>query len=427
MEAMEEIAFEHYSDMPFVRIRKEDLIGVFTPKTVQKKQAEEEIIMKALESPIQSQALHELAKGKERILILADDNTRTTPTRIIIPIILEQLKQAGVDTSGVALMVALGTHREMTPEETRQKFGHAVCQSIPIYMHRWDNEKDLRDLGTTERGTAILVNKQALEADFVIGVGQIVPHRVAGYSGGCKIIQPGICGAVTTGQTHWLSAKFTGTEIMGRAGNPVREEMNRVGLKAGLAFIVNTVSDLSGEIAHVVCGDPIAAYREGARLSGQIFGVEIPKKADIVLTDSYPADLEMWQASKGIYAADLAVKEGGVIVMVSPCDEGICAQHPDVAKYGYLSYNAVQELVSSGELTDLTVAAHLVHVGRVVKEKARGILVSPGIGRAETEKLGFLPASDPQEGLEMAFEITGRKASVSVLKHGGHILPLIRS
>jgi nickel-dependent lactate racemase len=423
---MRKISFDHYKGFPGAAVDDRNLLGVFTPKSIEKKASTEELILKAFANPIESPPLLELAKGKRQVLILADDNTRTTPMQEIIPAILKELKAAGVENKNASLLVALGTHREMTQDEKEKKFGRSVCETLPIHMHRWDREDELCDLGTTEGGTQILLNKRLMEADLVIGVGQIVPHRVAGYSGGCKIIQPGVCGAVTTGQTHWLSAKFTGEEIMGKIDNPVREEMNRVGLRANLKFIVNAVMDLSDEIVDAVCGDPIAAFKKGARLSSKIFGVEVPEKADIVLTDSYPADLEMWQASKGIYAADLAVKEGGVIVMISPCYEGVCAEHPDILRYGYLPYDAVRKLVDSSEIKDLTLAAHLIHVGRVIKEKATGILVAPGIEPVQAETLGFMTAQTPQKGLDLAFKIAGSDASVSVLQHAGHILPLIR-
>jgi len=238
------------------------------------------------------------------------------PTDVILPAIVSELNQAGVSNNHIELLVALDTHRPMSAEEMEQKFGRSVCETFAIRMHQWNREDELQYLGTTESGTEIHVNSHLLEADLAIGVGQIVPHRVAGFSGGAKIVQLGICGAVTTGQTHWLSAKFTGEEIMGNINNPVRKEINQVGLKTNLKFVVNAVMNLEDEIVEVVCGGPNAAYQAGANLSRSIFGVEIPAKADIVVTDSYPADLEMGQASKRIYAADLAVKDGGIIVMV---------------------------------------------------------------------------------------------------------------
>jgi nickel-dependent lactate racemase len=336
------------------------------------------------------------------------------------------LQDGGAAPENIELLVALGTHRPMSPAEQEMKFGRHICEAYPIHMHHWNNPAELRNLGTTAGGTVIEVNKRLQDADLIIGVGQIVPHRVAGYSGGSKIVQPGVCGAVTTGQTHWLSAQFRGEDIMGRIENPVRAEMDQVARKANLKFIANAVMDLSDRIVALVCGEPSAAFREGASLSRKIFGAHIPQKGDIVITDSYPADLEMWQASKGIYAADLAVKPGGVIVMISPCTEGVCAEHPDVLKYGYLTYSEVKRLVDCGEIADLTLAAHLIHVGRVIREKASTILVSSGIEASTSASLGFIAADHPQEALEKAFALVGKHAAVCVLQHAGHILPIIR-
>jgi nickel-dependent lactate racemase len=353
-----------------------------------------------------------------------DDNTRTTPIKEILPALLAELKNGGVPPEHIELLVALGTHRPMSPAEQEKKFGRHICEEYAIHMHHWNNPAELHHLGTTASGTVIEVNKRLLDADLIIGVGQIVPHRVAGYSGGSKIVQPGVCGGVTTGQTHWLSAQFRGEDIMGKIDNPVRTEMDQVARQANLRFIANAVMDLSGSIVALVCGEPSATFRKGASLSRDIFGVHIPRKGDIVITDSYPADLEMWQASKGIYASDLAVKPGGVIVMISPCTEGVCTEHPDVLKYGYLTSNEVRERVRAGVIPDLTLAAHLVHVGQVIREKATAILVSPGISATDSRKLGFIHADSLQPALAKAMDLTGPTAGIIVLQHAGHILPL---
>ncbi len=420
------ISFPHYPDVSDISVPNQNLLGVFAPQTIAGKLAVEEVIRQGLTNPIGSLPLNRLAGRSQRILILLDDNTRTTPIQLILPAVIAELNRAGVPNDQIELLVALGTHRPMTDSEQRQKFGGEICDRFAIHMHQWNNAAALYDLGTTESGTFIQVNSRLMEADLVIGVGQIVPHRVAGFSGGAKIVQPGVCGGVTTGQTHWLSAKFKGEEIMGKIDNAVRAEINQVGIKANLKFIVNAVMDLNDEIVELACGDPIAAFRAGAMLSRRIFGVEIPCRADIVIADSYPADLEMWQASKGIYASDLAVRDGGVIIMVSPCYEGVCAEHPDVLKYGYPTYSEVQRLVDCGEIADLTLAAHLIHVGRVIREKARTILVSSGIEASASKALGFIPVDHPQEALEKAFALVGKHATVCVLQHAGHILPIIR-
>jgi nickel-dependent lactate racemase len=418
------VRFPYYTDIPSVDIPIKNLIGVFTPKNVAAKRPSADIIRAGIEKPIQSPRLADLAQSCKRILILVDDNTRTTPVKEILPALLAELEKGGVSTDQIELLVALGTHRPMSPAEQEKKFGSDICRAFQIHMHQWNNPAELQNLGQTAQGTVIEVNRRLLEADLVIGVGQIVPHRVAGYSGGSKIVQPGVCGAVTTGQTHWLSAQFLGQEIMGKADNPVRTEMDLVAQQANLNFIANAVMDQSDSIVALVCGDPTAAFRKGALLSRDIFGVKIPQPGDIVITDSYPADLEMWQASKGIYAADLAVKPGGVIVMISPCPEGVCAEHPDVLKYGYPTPEEVKQLVQAGKIPDLTLAAHLIHVGQVIRKKARGILVSPGISETESRKLGFISADNLPAALDKAVGLTGPQAGILVLQHAGHLLPL---
>jgi nickel-dependent lactate racemase len=266
----------------------------------------------------------------------------------------------------------------------------------------------------------------AQEVDFIIGLGQIVPHRVSGFSGGGNIIQPGICGEETTGKTHWLGAQFTGREILGKIENPVKQEIERVAQRAGLRWIINTIQDGSDRVVEVVTGDPIQAYRTGAARSQQVYQSILPQEADIVMVSPYPFDSELWLASKGIYAAELAVKQGGVVILVSPCPEGVSPSHPEVLEFGYQTFEDVDQKIRKGIIKKLTAAAHLVHVGRVIKERAKGIMVSQGISKTETEKLGFIYARDPQEAIDIAFSLQGRDAKIAVLQRGGEILPVIQ-
>jgi nickel-dependent lactate racemase len=339
--------------------------------------------------------------------------------------LIKELEEAGVKKSGVKIMVALGTHRSTTEEEMAKKFGRDISKQYSILNHQWWDSSQLINLGETEKGTPIFVNRAIKEVDFIMGVGQIVPHRVSGFSGGGNIVQPGICGEETTGKTHWLSAQFKGREILGKIENPVKEEIERVAQKAGLRWIVNTIQDGSERLIEVVAGDPIQAYRIGAKRSFEIYQSKLPQEADIVIADSHPYDSDLWVAAKGIYAAELAVKQGGVVILVTLCPEGVSPSHPEVLEWGYRTFEEVNEKVRQRKIQKLTAAAHLVHVGRVIKERAKGILVCPGISKEETERLGFLYARGPQEALEMAFSITGRNAKVAVLQRGGEILPIV--
>ena len=415
-----------YPEINSIEVPEQNLLGIFSPSILKIEESEEEIIEKAFSQPIGSELLSERLKGCRDVLIVVDDYTRTTPVQKILPRLLKESEIGGIQPGGIKILVALGTHRPMTEEELIKKLGEEIPKQYPILNHQWWDSSQLAFLGETEKGTPIFVNRLVKEVDFIIGIGQIVPHRVSGFSGGGNIIQPGICGEETTGRTHWLSAQFRGREILGKIENPVKNEIERVAERAGLKWIINTIQDGSGRLIEVVAGDPIQAYRKGAIRSLQVFQSELPQEADIVIADSHPYDSELWLASKGIYASELAVREGGVVILITLCQEGVSPSHPEVLELGYQTFEEVDQKVHTGLIKKLTVAAHLVHVGRVIKERAKGIMVSQGISKSETERLGLLHAREPQEALEIAFSLMGRNAKVAILQRGGEILPIIK-
>jgi nickel-dependent lactate racemase len=385
-----------------------------------------EIIRRSLEAPAGSPALRELAAGKQNVLILVDDHSRHTPAHLVLPLILEELSIAGVRQEHIHFLVASGTHRAMSAAEKDKKFGPAITQNYAILDHRYDDPTALVQLPATPGGTEIWVNRLALEADLLVGTGHIVPHRVAGFSGGGKIVQPGICGTVTTGQTHWLSARFPGAEVIGKVDNPVRVEIEAVAAAVGLRFITNVVMDARGEVAWCFSGEPEAAFKLGAEKALEIFGAPLERQADLVIADSYPSDVDLWIAAKGIYAADLALRDDGALIFVSPCPEGVAPEYPGLVEFGYRSRAEIAALVQDGEINDLALAAHLVHVGEVIRRAGIAILVSPGIPDAIARQLGFTPAATPGQALELAQTVVGQRPSVVVLKNGGEIMPILR-
>jgi nickel-dependent lactate racemase len=410
-----------------VDVPKKNLLGIFSPSILKIKEPEKEIIEKAFSQPIGSELLSQILKGHKNVLIIVDDYTRTTPVRKILPRLFKEMEKGGITSDEIKILIGLGTHRSMTEDEITRKFGKDIAKSYPIFNHSWWDQSQLINLGETEKGTPIFVNRMVQQADFILGIGQIVPHRISGFSGGGNIIQPGICGEETTGKTHWLAAQFSGREILGRVENPVKDEIEKVAQKVGLRWIVNTIQDGSGRLVGVVAGDPLKAYREGAKKSFEIYKSILPQEADIVLTDSHPYDSELWLAAKGIYAAELGVREGGVTILVTLCTEGVSPSHPEILELGYQTYEEVNRKVRQGMIKKLTMAAHLVHVGRVIKERGRGIMVSQGISKQETEKLGFLYAKTAQEALEIGLSLVGRDGKVAVFQRGGEILPVIAS
>jgi nickel-dependent lactate racemase len=416
-----------YPEVEPLEVPEKNLLGIYSPCTVRTEKSEEQIVEEAFYNPIGSPPLSEILKGARNVLVVTDDQTRNTPVQKILPHLITELEKGGIKPEGLRFLIASGTHRPMTEEEISGKFGKEMPRRFKFLTHRWWEPSQLIHLGETEGGTPIFVNRLVNEVDLIIGVGQIVPHRVTGFSGGGNIIQPGICGEETTGKTHWLGAQFKGREILGKIENPVKDEIEKIARKAGLKWIFNAIQDGTGKLIDAVAGDPGLAYRKGAARSLQVYQAALPQDADIVVADSDPYDADLWVASKGIYASELAVKQGGVVILVSPCPEGVSPSHPEVLELGYQTFETVDQWVRQGKIHKLTAAAHLVHVGRVIKERAKGIMVSRGISKEEKEKLGLIHAENPQEALEMAFSLSGRKSKVAILQRGGEILPVTRT
>ncbi len=290
-----------------------------------------------------------MVKKGQKILILVDDYTRITPVNQILPVLIQQLHAGGIREKDIELLVASCTHRAMTEIEKRARSGAEIVDNYEVMDYRWREEYELVSLPTTDQGTEVKVNRELLTSDSVVGIGRhIVPHRVAGFSGGAKIVQLGVCGAVTTGQTHWLSARFNGGEITGKTNNPVRDEINKVGKNAGLKFIISTVHDGSGGVYRCVAGEPVECFEEGCKTALAIYGAMLSEPADIVFADAYPADMDLRQAAKGIFSADLALKEGGVVVLVSPYPEGVSGEHLEVADIGHKTYEEVRQMLAEG-------------------------------------------------------------------------------
>jgi nickel-dependent lactate racemase len=406
-----------------VNIPEENLIGVYSPEEVPPVSDVRAEVQRALENPIGSGRLDELAKGKKKVVIVADDNTRLTPTDLILPPVLDALNAAEVPDSAITLIIALGTHRFMTEEEILKKFGTEVVNRIQIKNHPFRDQDKLVDLGTTENGTKIMINREVYDADFVIGVGSIVPHHIPGFAGGSKIIQPGVSGEDTTAETHLLSVRAP-RSYLGVLENPVREELDSIAKKVGLHIIFNTVLNRYGEVVEAFFGDVEAAFRKGVERSKKVFSVNIPKAADIVVSSSHPCDIEFWQAHKTLYPSDLAVREQGIIIIVTPCYEGVAMTHDDILEVTGESSVRLREMVERGEVKD-RVAAALAIAWAQVKERETVFIVSDGIDKRTADKLGFIHFPGVQEALDEALRRKGSDAGITVLTHAADMLPVL--
>ncbi len=414
-----------YSEYQPIEIPDYNVVGVFEAHESNPVPEVTSETALSLASPVASSRLSQLASGKKKALIITDDYTRQTPLMDIIPVVARELAAAGLQDKDIRILVALGTHRPTTDAERISRFGASICSRFEIIDHDWKNNSALVSIGKTASGAEIRINKLLLECDLIVGIGQIAPHRIAGFSGGSKIIVPGVCGPEAVAHTHWMGGVIPGEKILGVAENAVRSEMDDIALRAGLAFIINAVCDPKGRVVRIVSGNPIFAHRRGCEIARQVFGANVPEKCDIVIADSHPKDIELWQAAKALYSAELIVKRGGVVILVTLCPEGVSRSHPLILERGYKSEAETMEDVRTGKLSNMIVASHCLRVGRIIKDKATGILVSKGISQHETEHLGFIYAQDPAQALDKALQIAGKDATIGVLRNGGEALPLV--
>jgi nickel-dependent lactate racemase len=411
---------------PDLRIPEDRVLFVLAPEVVARQIDIDSEIRASLRQPIGSPPLAELVSRGDRVLVLADDATRPTPRSRIIPPVLDALNAAGIPEDDITILIALGTHRPMTEREIAEAFGLGVTGRVSVLNHDFRNLKELVSVGRTEQGTPIIVNRRVREADFVLGVGSIVPHPEAGWSGGAKIFQPGVCGEETTAWTHMLAARQPDhLALAGAEENPVRREIERVAVQGGLRFIVNVVFDGAGKVVKVVAGDPIKAHRVGVRSARRIFVRAVPERADIVLVDARPADLDYWQGIKPLAFATRAVKPGGTVVLVGDFREGISPIYEaEFHAFGTESRDGLRRAEAAQRL-ERGVCTEALYLHAAILERADVICVSDGISRGDRNALGFRSAASIPEALGMAFERVGGEPTIGVILQGGDVLPCI--
>ncbi|MFA7229611.1 MAG: lactate racemase domain-containing protein, partial [Melioribacteraceae bacterium] len=218
--------------------------------------SEPDEIRNSLLHPIGSKRLKDIVKPNQSVVILGDDRTRLTPQDRIIPIVLEELYSAGIKSDQIKILIATGTHRPMTNKEIELKYGRQLMDEVEIKNHSYKDFRNLVDKGTTRRGTRIIVNKEFLEADIRIGIGGILPHHPVGWSGGAKILLPGVAGEETTSDMHLLGAT---EQQLGKIETPCRQEMEDFAREVGLEFIVNVIMDSKGNVLKCISGHFIDA------------------------------------------------------------------------------------------------------------------------------------------------------------------------
>ncbi len=417
---MKQIALPYGHEERTIEIPAENLAWVEGPRHVAPIPDIEAAVRQAIRNPIGSPTLAELvARHGKRTLLLVDDSTRSTPQKLILPILLDELNAAGVPDSEISAMVALGTHRRMEDKEIAERVSEAVLNRIPVTNLSHD-PKDFVDLGVTPLGIPIHVSRRYLESPITIAIGNIIPHMYAGYAGGAKMVQPGVTSAVTTGRTHLIAGPRV-YEILGNVDNDVRKEMETIAIQSGLKFIVNVVLDASGAVAGVVAGDVVKAHRAGVDIARPIYTIHLEAKADIVIASSHPADRDLWQGFKPVNNCGMLVRDGGTLILLIPAPEGIAPDHTQLVDFGTTPGDKVMEMVNAGMVKDEVAAATYLAFDQT-RKRITVALVTDGISPAEAGKIGITATTNFNEALTAALARHGSKARIGVVTQGADIM-----
>lgn len=377
---------------------------------------------KALTEPIGMPTLERVIGDKKlKTIILIDDFSRPTPTHLMLPVLIKKLNSSGIEDKNITILVALGTHRYMTDLEIEAKVGKDIVQRIKVINHRWQDQTELVYLGDSLSGIPIYINKHYHESDIRIALGNIVPHIYAGWSGGAKIIQPGISGPQTTAHTHLIAAKnLLGT--VGTVENPMRHEMEDIAKKTGLTMIINTVMTPDGAVVKIVAGDPVKAHREGVKIAEKIFTTEILDRPDLVICSAYPADCDLWQSTKAMVVAAMCVRQGGVVILLTPSTEGDCPGHPDFVGLGSLEPEKIFHMVEKGLIEDIVAASVNMTVG-VARKLSKIIVVTGEANKRHVEKLGLIYKKNLSEAIRFVKKNFFKMKTVGIITHGGEFAP----
>jgi len=379
----------------------------------------------ALDSPIASPPLQELAAGKKSAAISVCDITRPAPNREILPPLLARLEAAGIPRERITILIATGLHRPATEAEISEICGEQVAAKHRVVSHRARQLGEHRYLGTTASGTPVFIDERFVSADLHITLGFIEPHLMLGYSGGRKLVAPGLAGEATIKVLH--SPKFMRDALAVEGSiedNPLHRELLEIAHMARHDFLVDAALARGNgrrPIAAVFAGEPMAAHRQGVKFVSQVMLETLDEPADAVITTSagYPLDLTFYQAVKGITAASHIVKPGGRILLLAECTEGVGG-----AEFAELLANHPSDRVFMEEIAEAAVVVDQWQLEKLalVTAKAEVLFYVPGLPRQYYASLWGKAYDTPQAAISALTSSLPRGAHIAVIPEGPYVL-----
>ena len=418
------IPIPYYTSTLALHVEEENLKAVLTAKMhgFHAEKSQEQLVLDALEHPVGSPRLRTLAEGKRKIVIVTSDHTRAVPSKITLPLLLKEIRSGNPDAD-ITILIATGLHRPTTEEEQRRMFGDEIVDHEKIAINNAFAPEQFVELCTLPSGAVFQVNRLAAECDLLVTEGFVEPHFFAGFSGGRKSILPGICSERTVNENHSYKAVSHPRSNSGMLkDNPIHADMLCAAKAVNVQFIFNVALDGEKKIVAAWAGDLEQAHEAGVAFIRQWSQCPVVT-GDIVITSNggYPLDQNLYQSPKAIATAEACAGEDGVIIMCCSCCDGMGGAHfgqliqrgtPDEIDR-YLSSIPPEKTIPEQWCTQVCV--------RVLR-KHPVILVTTFLSHDEVRKANMIPASTPDEALEIAYRLKGEQASVVVIPDGVSVL-----
>lgn len=418
------IPIPYYTSTLALHVEEENLKAVLTAKMhgFHAEKSQEQLVLDALEHPVDSPRLRTLAEGKRNIVIVTSDHTRAVPSKITLPLLLKEIRSGNPDAD-ITILIATGLHRPTTEEEQRRMFGDEIVDHEKIAINNAFAPEQFVELCTLPSGAVFQVNRLAAECDLLVTEGFVEPHFFAGFSGGRKSILPGICSERTVNENHSYKAVSHPRSNSGMLkDNPIHADMLCAAKAVNVQFIFNVALDGEKKIVAAWAGDLEKAHEAGVAFIRQWSQCPVIT-GDIVVTSNggYPLDQNLYQSPKAMATAEACAGEDGVIIMCCSCCDGMGGAHfgqliqrgtPDEIDR-YLSSIPPEKTIPEQWCTQVCV--------RVLR-KHPVILVTTFLNHDEVRKANMIPASTPDEALEIAYRLKGEQASVVVIPDGVSVL-----
>ncbi len=421
---MKTISVPYHTGKMDLHIHEENLAAIITAKMhdYNAHKSESQLIIDALENPIGSMRLRELAAGKQKVVLVTSDHTRAVPSKITLPLLLKEIRK-GNPHADITILIATGLHRPTTEEEQRRMFGDQIVDQEKISINNAFAPSQFVHICTLPSGAEFEVNRLAAECDLLITEGFIEPHFFAGFSGGRKSILPGICSEVTVNENHSYKAIASPYALAGvLEKNPIHQDMVAAARAVNVQFCLNVALNGEKKIIAAFCGDLEESHAAGVSFVRSLS--QCPSiTADIVITSNggYPLDQNLYQSPKAVATAEACAGENGVIIMCCACADGLGGTHFEKL----ITMGTPQEIdayLSKIPPKETIPEQWCAQIYARILQKHPVILVTTNLSPDQVKKANMLPAATLDEALAMAYAIKGEKARVVVIPDGVSVL-----